>query len=255
MGLTRYPKGDAVFSWASGRAEAARGGCAGDGAGRLGAQQLLELAVRVTLGGDGGAVEVDFGLGGGDVRLDRGRDGPGGRSGVSGHHGARGGDGDGEDQSGGSQGDAGLLPHAAGGGEVRYLAERAAAASAFIAVRVTRAVCRDGDGRTRLRSGTGRTTAAPGGLGGQKRFLSGEPAKLAVGFGSERSKTRSAVASIQAQRHPRSSLGGVCLPLTDFTPRLLNSRKWFPRLCQKVILRLIRWQSSASDQVTLWYRY
>lgn len=50
-------------------------------------------------------------------------------------------------------------------------------------------------------------------------------------------------------------LGGVCLPLTDFTPRLLNSRKWFPRPCQKVILRLIRWQSSASDQITLWYRY
>ena len=47
----------------------------------------------------------------------------------------------------------------------------------------------------------------------------------------------------------------VCLPLTDFTPRLLNSRKWFPRPCQKVTLLLIRWQSSASDQITLWYRY
>ena len=23
------------------------------------------------------------------------------------------------------------------------------------------------------------------------------------------------------------------LPLTDFTPRLMNSRKWFPRLCQR----------------------
>jgi hypothetical protein len=43
--------------------------------------------------------------------------------------------------------------------------------------------------------------------------------------------------------------------LADFTPRLLeNSRKWFPRPCQEVILRLIRWQGSASDQVTLWYR-
>jgi hypothetical protein len=43
--------------------------------------------------------------------------------------------------------------------------------------------------------------------------------------------------------------------LTDFTPRLSkDSRKWFPRPCQQVILELIRWQGSASGQVTLWYR-
>jgi len=42
------------------------------------------------------------------------------------------------------------------------------------------------------------------------------------------------------------------LPLTDFTPRpSFNGRLWFPRPCQEVFRTLIRWQSSASDQVTL----
>ena len=41
-----------------------------DGAHGLGTQQLLELSIRVTLGADGGAAEVDFGGGSGrDVRL------------------------------------------------------------------------------------------------------------------------------------------------------------------------------------------
>ena len=152
-----------------------------------------------------------------------------------------------EDQSRGGQGDTGLLPHATGGGEVRYLAERAAAAPPLIAVRVTWAVGLDGDGRTRLRSGTGRTAAAPDDLGGQKTV----PLWRACGV-SCRIRVREIkdpVRREQAFRHrgiQNESLGGLCLPLADFTPRLFgNSRKWFPRPCQKVIRRLIRWQSSA----------
>jgi hypothetical protein len=60
---------------------------------------------------------------------------------------------------------------------------------------------------------------------------------------------------MQGIRHrgiPKDSFVGDDLPLTDFTPRpSFNGRLWFPRLCQEVIRTLIRWQSSASDQVTL----
>ncbi|CAH0311187.1 hypothetical protein SRABI128_04520 [Microbacterium sp. Bi128] len=192
---------------------------AGDGAHRLGAQQLLEFPVRIALRGDGRAVEVDFGGGGsGDIRLH----GSGERAGparIRSHHRARDGDRHGQNQTSCGQGDPGLLPDPAGRGKVRDLAERTATATAFIPVHVPRAFGRVCDDGTRLRCGTGRAATAPGGLGGQERFLSGWPAKLAVGFGSERSKTRSAVASSHAQMHPQGILRWKLLAADGLHPK------------------------------------
>ena len=58
-----------------------------------------------------------------------------------------------------------------------------------------------------------------------------------------------------AQGYPGRFFRWKGLLLTDFTPRqLFDCRLWFLRLCQLVTLHLIRWQSSAPDQVTLLYR-
>jgi hypothetical protein len=54
----------------------------------------------------------------------------------------------------------------------------------------------------RCRSRARRPAASPGILHGQEGFLSGKPAKLAVGFGSESSKTRSAVSKLRHRDIP-----------------------------------------------------
>ena len=123
------------------RTQAARGGRAGDGAGGLGAQQLLELAVRIALWWTT-AVRLKSILAAAAADISgwarqRPSGGPACPVAITG---PVAGTVDRQDQARCGEGDSGLLPDAAGGGEFRDLAERTAAATAFIAVRVARAL-------------------------------------------------------------------------------------------------------------------
>jgi hypothetical protein len=156
-------------------AEAARRGRAADAAGRLGTEELLELAFRVPGRSYGGTAEVNLGCClGRNLRLGSRRCRIAGSSALvrRRHDGAGGGDRDGQQEARGGQRHTGLLAHATGGGKVCDLTEGTAAPARF-ALRIAGSLDGDGYGRARLRSGARRAATAPGILHGQELFLSG----------------------------------------------------------------------------------